>query len=193
MENTTSSGLTGGIGAVSSIYTDQYWDSPYSFSAQAGSGEGGDTLYDNPLGLLLLEPQANSSAEQVAQRIEAIFQTATLMAFAREPLAADITVTIVDNTPVYLFDQKVLLILLVPMLAVLLGTVGRYEIEGHDICVGYDPVEIARRGPIVDLAESRDESNDHHLDESGTRLDALDELDPLNEAKPLPVKLRKRY
>lgn len=108
---------------------------------------------------MLLNPQANSSADEVGQRIESIFDTATLMAFVRSPDSVNVTITTTNNTPVYIFDLKVLIILPVPLLATVLGTFGRWRMAGNDIYIGYDPVEIARRGPVARLAERKKDPN----------------------------------
>ncbi len=42
-----------------------------------------------------------------------------------------------------------LLVLLVPLLATLLSAWGRWRVAGEDVTVGYDPVAIARLGPVV--------------------------------------------
>ena len=140
-----------GLSPIKRIYTDSYYRSPYYFTAMTGTGDTADSLYNSAVGTLLLTPRANSSAEQVGQRIESIFETATLMAFVRSPGAANVTVTHETTDPVYAFHPLVLLILLVPAFATVLGTSGRCRVVGSDICPGYDPVEIARRGPVTGL------------------------------------------
>lgn len=47
-----------------------------------------------------------------------------------------------------------LLALLVPAIATLAAVLGRRTVTGDDVFVGYNPVEIARRGPITSVSDS---------------------------------------
>jgi hypothetical protein len=76
------------------------------------------------------------------------------MAFSRSPYTSSLTIVTTDSLPVYVYDARVLAILLVPFLATVLGTWGRWRVTGNDVFVGYDPVEIARRGPVVGMSEA---------------------------------------
>ncbi|KAF2009344.1 hypothetical protein BU24DRAFT_473455 [Aaosphaeria arxii CBS 175.79] len=120
--------------------------SPFNFSAGRVKGSNGDTIYSNPFALHLLHSQANSSAEDVASRIEGIFEMRTLVAFVRSPEGTVRTITETTVTRVYAQDRRVLAILVIPLLTTILGTSSRYRIVGDDVCVGYNPNEIARRG-----------------------------------------------
>ena len=75
----------------------------------------------------------------------------TLLAFSRSPYSSDLIITRSSSIPIYVYDRWVLAILLLPLIATILGTWGRWRITGQDIFVGYDPVEIARRGPVDEL------------------------------------------
>ena len=141
----TISGIDGRIIELYRMYTESPVSSPYNFSGAAGIPDGGDTLYVSPLGTLLISPKANSSGQQVAERIESIWEQATLLAFARSPQSANATLVSTTTTSVYVYDQLVLLILLMPLLAIIFGALGRCRIEGQDIFVGYNPAKIARR------------------------------------------------
>lgn len=162
-QQNTSSVQPSPIVPIRRIYTDSYYRSPYYFTAASGTGDTADTLYLSAVGTLLLNPKANSSAEQVAQRMQDIFDTATLMAFVRSPGAANVTITTTATDPVYVFHPLVLLILLVPALAFVLGTYMRWGVESSAICPGYDPVEIARRGPVLGMYQW-DANNDGEAD-----------------------------
>ncbi|KAF4437107.1 hypothetical protein F53441_13131 [Fusarium austroafricanum] len=135
------------------IYTDSYQRSPYTFSAGSGTGDGSDSLYNSAVATLLLREKAHSSAEQVARRIEDIFDMATLLAFSRAPNASDLSITTREPFTRYVYDERVLAILLVPFLATILGTWGRWKVGGTEQVIGYDPVAIAERGPIQGLPE----------------------------------------
>ncbi|CAG9991112.1 unnamed protein product [Clonostachys byssicola] len=136
------------LSSIKRIYTDSFDRSPYYFTALSGTGDTTDTIYNSPVGTLLISPKGNSSDKEVGDRIEAIFNTATLMAFARVPGAANVTITTTTSGPIYVYHPLVLLILLIPFFATVLGTYRRLRIEGNSLCPGYDPVEIARRGPV---------------------------------------------
>ncbi|KAK7222391.1 hypothetical protein V2G26_010394 [Clonostachys chloroleuca] len=136
------------LSPIKRIYTESFDRSPYYFTAKSGTGDTTDTLYNSAIGTLLISPKGNSSDKDVGDRIEAIFDTATLMAFTRVPGAANVTITTTTSGPIYVYHPLVLLILLIPFFATVLGTYRRLRIEGNSLCPGYDPVEIARRGPV---------------------------------------------
>lgn len=70
------------------------------------------------------------------------------MVFFRSSDTVNVTVTTKTLHQIYVFNVNVLLILLIPALAALLGTFMWWRIVGNGICPGYDPVEIARCGPV---------------------------------------------
>lgn len=153
--NTTGGYLPSIIAPLRRIYCEEpYYSSQYAFAGSSGTGDGTDSLFGNPFGMLLLSAKADSSGDEVASRIENIFQMATLMAFSRSPYSSDLTITTVATTPVYDYDKRVLAVLIMPFLATLFGLYGRCRVTGKDIFVGYDPVEIARRGPVDGLPET---------------------------------------
>ncbi|KAH7142138.1 hypothetical protein EDB81DRAFT_869889 [Dactylonectria macrodidyma] len=133
------------------IYTSDYGNSPYTFSASSGTGDGADSLYNSPVATLLLRAKANSTAIAVADRIADILELATVLAFSRTPHASDLKITTSVSTPQYAYDRHVLAVLLVPFIATILGTWGRWKVEGQEKIAGYDPVGIARRGPVKGL------------------------------------------
>ncbi|RYP61013.1 hypothetical protein DL770_009864 [Monosporascus sp. CRB-9-2] len=61
--------------------------------------------------------------------------------------------TRVPPPPIYVYDPLVLLILLVPFLATLLGATwgGWWRVAGEDVTIGYEPAAIARLVPVVGL------------------------------------------
>jgi len=142
------------------IYTESgRQSSPYSFGARA-AGTGANTLFESALGTLLLGANLDAPADVVARRIEAAFDTQTLFAFSRFPDASDITLTYVEaGRFVYVYDARVLIILLAPFLATILGCWGRWWVGGMDV-IGYDVVRIARMGPVTGLESKETELED---------------------------------
>ena len=134
------------------IYTeDSASQSPFTFPA-AAVGTGANSLFNNPVATLLLDgADSTASAASVAARIEAAFEMGTLLAFSRAPSAADLTLTQQTRTQIYVYDRNVLYVLILPFLALLLGVWGRWRVGSEEEVVGYDPVEIASRGPVVGL------------------------------------------
>ena len=133
------------------IYTEQpNTYSPYSFSGVAGGAAGADTLYNNTLGLLLLNyaDAKGSTALEVASQIEANFEYGTLFAFSREPHAAHLIITSETNVAMWHYNAKVLAILVVPLLATLLVMWRRWSVGDDEIVIGYLPVDIAKKGPV---------------------------------------------
>lgn len=158
--NTSSVNMPEAIIPLCRIYTEEPQStSQWNFVAESNVCAGfcatpyGDSLYVSALATLLLTPNANSTAVDVANRIVRIFEMSTLMAFSRVPYASDLTVSTTTSAQVYVYDKPVLAILLLPLVATLLGTFGRWRITGKDIFIGYDPVEIARRGPVKVLTD----------------------------------------
>jgi hypothetical protein len=137
---------------------------PYCFSGRV-SGTGANTLFKDPIGPSLLGDHAGDAADVVARRIERNFDMATLFAFARVPQASRLEFEETTQTPGWVYDWKVLLVLLVPLIASVLGIFGRWKVTGKDINVGYDPVEIAGRGPVL-MADGSKNAQDFQSKES---------------------------
>ncbi|KAH6687767.1 hypothetical protein F5X68DRAFT_221971 [Plectosphaerella plurivora] len=133
------------------IWTESPMRTPYYFSLHV-VGTGWNNLFEMPLGHGLLGDDGSNSADVVARRIEDNFDWATLGAFSRQPNASNIVMTTREATRVYVYNRLVLLILLVPLLATLLGTWGRWTVGSDDDVLGYDPVAIATRGPVDGIA-----------------------------------------
>lgn len=127
-------------------------NSPYTFSGSA-VGTGDNTLYRNPIGYELLGVDANNNAETVARQIERNFDRATLSAYARQANASDLTITRATEESLYVYEPKVLLVLLIPLAATLLGVWGRWSVGDEDTVLAYSPIEIARRGPVRGLPQ----------------------------------------
>ena len=155
--------------ALHRIYTeDNARQSPFTFGAVA-VGTGANTLFESAVGTLLLGgSNVTSSADDVARRIEAAYEMGTLLAFGRAPSASDLSFRQEVPQSVYDYDARVLIILLVPLLATILGLWGRLSVGGDDVVIGYDPVEIASRGPVVGLDGGRKAGGDRD------RVDKLD-------------------
>lgn len=90
-----------------------------------------------------------NDTQRVARTLEANMDMATLFAFARSPHAAalDITTTREDN--IWTYDTPVLAILALPLLATILVLCIAWKVEGEEVVIGYDPLEIARRADEV--------------------------------------------
>lgn len=150
--NVSGSGNSGWM-SMNRIYTESgYANSPYTFSGSA-VGTGGNTLYNEVLGYYLLGYDANNDAETVARQIERNFDRATLTAFARLADASDITLTLNSATEDYVYNPRVLLVLLIPLFATLLSAWGRWSIGDEKRVIFYSPVENARRGPVLGLPQ----------------------------------------
>lgn len=121
--------------------------SPYYFTVKY-VGTGWDDIYRLPFASGLLGDDAANNASHVARQIEANFDWATMGALARMPNASDVVTTTRTTTRMYVYNELVLLILLVPFLASVMGTWGRWTIGSDDDVPGYDPVAIATRGPV---------------------------------------------
>ncbi|KAK5651988.1 hypothetical protein OQA88_10891 [Cercophora sp. LCS_1] len=139
------SNIAGSVTALNRIYTES--TSPYSFNL-AAVGTGDNTAYRTPIGYLLLGDDAVNGAEEVARQIERNFDTATLHAFARGPESSDLVFTRGEVRGAYVYQPLALLVLLVPFAATVLGTWGRWRVGSAEEVVGYDPVAIARLGPV---------------------------------------------
>jgi hypothetical protein len=144
------------IVALHRIYTeDNGKQSPFTFVG-AASGTGANTLFETAVGTLLLGgSEVTASGDTVARRIEAAYEMGTLLAFGRAPTASDLLFRQEVLRSVYDYDARVLIILLVPLLATFLGLWGRLKVGGDDVVIGYDPVEIASRGPVIGLSGGR--------------------------------------
>lgn len=141
------------------IYT-EFGDraSPYTFVGTA-VGTGSNSIFLSPVGTLLLGEDANRTASAVAGSIQDAFEMATLLAFGRSPVSSPITYTRQTTRPMYNYDPRVLGMLLVPLLATLFGLFGRWRVGAARVNIGYDPVEIARSGPVGGVpARCHDES-----------------------------------
>jgi hypothetical protein len=180
VQNTSNVAMPSTIVPLRRIYTeDPQYSSQWDFTAGTGTGDMADSLYNSARATLLLTPKANSSGVEVANRIIGIFEMSTLMAFSRVPYASDLAVSTTTSKPIWVYDRAVLAILLLPLLAMLLGTFGRWRITGKDILVGYDPVRIARRGSVSGLPhKSADDGTDekptwsveeYEVDDNGER------------------------
>jgi hypothetical protein len=137
VQNTSNVAMPSTIVPLRRIYAeDPQYSSQWDFTAGTGTGDMADSLYNSALATLLLTPKANSSGVEVANRIIGIFSMSTLMAFSRVPYASDLAVYTTTSKPIWVYDRAVLAILLLPLLAMLLGTFGRWRITGKDILVG---------------------------------------------------------
>ncbi|PKS12310.1 hypothetical protein jhhlp_001610 [Lomentospora prolificans] len=125
-------------------------DNPLSFTLRV-VGTGWNDLYLNPTAYGLLGIDAVNNAESVARRLENAFDYVTLSAFARNPSASDIVQTKRLPTRVYVYNKLMLLILLVPLVATIAGSWGRWAVGSDEDVIGYNPLAIASRGPVYGL------------------------------------------
>jgi len=121
---------------------------PYYFTLRT-VGNGWNDIYDSAVASGLLGADASNSAEHVARQIERNFDWATLAAFAKRPDASDYTTIKTTNTRMYIYDHRVLGILLAPLFATVLAALGRLRVGSDDQVLGYDPIAIAQRGPSL--------------------------------------------
>ncbi|KAF3935248.1 hypothetical protein ABW19_dt0202693 [Dactylella cylindrospora] len=136
------------------IYGDYDLRGQSSWNFTGGSyGANGEILVKYPVGLALLGWKSNYDGPTVARRIERAWDVNNLFAFARAVNTTDLSKTIETRTPIYIYNQKVLLVLLVPLVATILGVWGRWYVLGDDMMPGYDPVRIARWGPVSGVTE----------------------------------------
>lgn len=131
------------------IYT-ELGNSPYDWKLAAVT-TGSNTIYSTPVAMALLGLDANNDAETVARQIEANFDMATLHSFARGSNSSDLVFTRTKLHPIYVYKSEVLFILLVPFLATVFGTWMRWQVADQSINIGYDPVGVARLGPVAGL------------------------------------------
>lgn len=122
--------------------------SPYEFETSLGGGTD-PIIRRYPMASMLLNYGGESDPSVVAKTIEKNFEMSTLLAFARAPDSADLVITTTERVQSWGYDPTVLAVLCVPLLATFLGLIGRMKVGSDDDVVGYDPVEIARRGPVM--------------------------------------------
>lgn len=154
---------------------------PYSFSGVFGNALATDSLWASSLGVMLLGYGADTSpAAVVARRIEAAFTTATLAAFARAPDAAAVQVAVTAaGATVWQYKPAVLVVLLAPALATLAvlvacGATGFFRIAGDGVVVGYDPVEIGRRGAAGAIHVTEEQASGAELVNGGDKVAAAE-------------------
>lgn len=112
-------------------------------------GTGGTALFEIPVAFMLLGPNAAATAAEVALAIPNALDTATMMAWARAPDAADVRYVQTFEVRLYVYRPWVLLMLLVPALATVLGVTGRCRVGAREMVPGYDSLVIASRGFVV--------------------------------------------
>ncbi|RPB26867.1 hypothetical protein L211DRAFT_659542 [Terfezia boudieri ATCC MYA-4762] len=125
--------------------------SPFSFTG-AAVGTGANSIFDDPIGYLLLDETAYIHADVVGRRIEKVFQMATLMAWGRQPSAAHAYYTTTITKTHYVYDSRYLLVLFIPVIAAFLGGIGKWHMGDSREVPGYNPMVIASRGPVIGVA-----------------------------------------
>ncbi|KAF7194698.1 hypothetical protein HII31_03960 [Pseudocercospora fuligena] len=121
---------------------------------------------------------AYATGEEVAARIEATFDTLTLLIYSKYPGTASATITTTTSYLIWNYNSWVLAILFLPLLASVLVLSTNFEVGGTDKVIGYDPVRIAKSAEKVllgvnDGTKSAQESDSMHKidDEEGSRKD----------------------
>jgi hypothetical protein len=138
--------------------TDAVVYSPFAFVGGAASA-GTEIIFKYPIGAALIGPNAMRTGSDVAQRVEAAWDMDNLFAFSRWANTTDRLITRETPRMVYVYDAKVLLVLVLPLLATILGVWKRWQVLGPELMLGYDPVKIARCGPVFGVATFLDEES----------------------------------
>ncbi|KAF3919110.1 hypothetical protein ABW21_db0206125 [Orbilia brochopaga] len=136
---------------IGRIYAgDLYEASPWNFVG-GNYGANGEKIVVHPVGVALLGWKNTTDGLTVAQRIERAWDTNNIFALGRSLHAADISTTVETRTTLYVYNRMILLILLVPLFATVLGIWGRWHVQGDELMPGYDPVKIATYGPVYGI------------------------------------------
>jgi hypothetical protein len=114
-------------------------------------GTGFNDIYTSPVASGLLGDDASNGAKHVARQIERNFDWATLAAFSKEVNASNVTTTRTTVTRVYVYDRRVLSILLIPVIAMVMSAWGRLRVGSDEVVREYDPVAIAQLEPVEEL------------------------------------------
>jgi hypothetical protein len=142
------------------LINDPSWESspgyrtynPYNFAVPSVGSFGNYSMAQYLLGLETPkgeDQQLTSDTHGVARAIERNFEMATLLAFVREPYAGAVNITTTYKHDVWKYDRKALAVLAVPLLATILVLCVCWRVEGDEVVVGYDPLEIARRASEI--------------------------------------------
>lgn len=137
----------------------RYTYNPYHFALASAGSFGNYSMAQYLLGLQNFKSevlQLTSDTDGVARAIERNFEMATLLAFVREPYAGAVSITTTHKRNVWKYDRHVLAILAVPLLATILVLCVCWRVEGDEVVVGYDPLEIARRAGEILEERKRD-------------------------------------
>lgn len=113
----------------------------YLLSNNRTGTEGAEDWYASQLG--------TNDTQRVARTIEANIDMATLFAFAQAPHAASVDITETHQVSIWTYDAKVLVVLALPFLATMLVLSTYWRIQGDEVVIGYDPLEIARHAEEV--------------------------------------------
>ncbi|KAK0641867.1 hypothetical protein B0T16DRAFT_394073 [Cercophora newfieldiana] len=112
------------------VWRENVFRTPYYFTLRY-VGTGFNDIYTSPVAFGLLGDDASHGAEYVARQIERNFDWATLAAFGKGVNASRVTTTRSTTTRV---------------------AWGRLRVGSDEVVKGYDPVAIARMGPVEGLA-----------------------------------------
>jgi len=114
-------------------------------------GAGGEQIMEYPVGTALLGWRDTFDGPTVASRIEHAWDMNNVFAFGRSSNIVDMATTIETRRTLYVYRKLVLLVLLIPAMATVLGVWGRWRVSGDDVMMGYDPVRIAGCGPVYGI------------------------------------------
>jgi hypothetical protein len=142
---------------------------PYTFSTNL-------SIITGPtLGRTLLSSKGPISSQTdnpdtVARDIEKNFDMATLQAFVRQPRAARLEILTTYEWLIWMYDYRALAILAVPLLATLLALSVCWRIASDDVVIGYNPIEIARRGDEILRVASAEDDREEIKSSAGVRV-----------------------
>lgn len=126
---------------------------PWVFKGQRLNDEWSDEIFKFGLGTSLLGRTRVKIylGDVVAERIEQAWDANNAFAFGRNSSAADITKTLETYRVKYVYNPKYLLCLIIPLFAIIAGGWNRWWINNGEVSLGYDPIKIARHGPVDGL------------------------------------------
>lgn len=120
-----------------------------------------------------------NDSTSLARAIEANFDMANLLAFVRAPDASLLEITTTQEIDIWIYDKRVMLILVLPLLAAILVSCKCWRVKGNNVVIGYDPLEIAHRAKdILANCSERSEARSQRLELSNGPYRAI-------EARPL--------
>lgn len=166
--------------------------SPWTFASERD--EDGRLSDSSPISSYVMAPKNGeesspygnhtNNSQMVAETVEASFDIATSLAFARAPHAAFLSIT-TDARNRWTYDPRVLCVLAIPLLATMLLLCGCRKVYGDEVVVGYDPIGIAQRASEISPTTFGEDYNSEKSER--TKSTMLKEEDGPDEAQPLSL------